>query len=65
MALLYPPGCVGLKRKVDRIQRVLAAAEDARRFGIRPAQQGSRRQWVGPKAAKKAFTRKWKGRINP
>lgn len=64
MALLYPSGCVALKRKVDTVRRVLAAAEDARRFGIRPAQQGSRRQWVGTKAAKKAFIRKWKGRIN-
>jgi hypothetical protein len=59
MAVLYPPECVGLKRKLQKVRWVLAAAEEAAKMGILPGQEGSRRQWVGDKKAKEEFTRRW------
>lgn len=52
ICLLYPQGCIGLKRKSDRASWIRKAAERAREFGIYIGEVGGRRQWIGSAEAK-------------
>ena len=52
ISLLYPAGCIGLHRKLERATWLREAVALARKIGIYPGQVGSRRLWIGSRAAK-------------
>ena len=57
ICLLYPAGYAGLERKLVKATWLREAVKQAKKIGIHPGQVGSRRQWLGSRAAKASLKR--------